>query len=480
MHTEDLNAPENSSRRAFLRLAGGLLGAAAAGSLLAACQPATPPAATTSSPPAPTTPPRPAPTAAPQVAPTPAPQTAPLSTTSGPLTFWLYQTRIDAFDQLRLDRLQAWSKQSGVPVETVMIGTSDYNKKIPAAIESKTMPDILESGDVWPPLLRARGLLADVSDIFKRVDAEQKWAPVAHDLSLGPDGKAYSLILGASGVFLISRDDQLKEAGLSVPTTYTELFDVASKAQRPPRTYGIGIQLGNTSDANNWIPSLQGYGVRFADDAGKQATFGNHQAEVTEWISLFADAYHTRKVFAPGVLTWDQTGDNDAFQAGRTLFCFNPLTIPIWLQANKPELYAGTGEYLLPAGPKLAVRPITAVAMTLRADTKLADKATDLLGFLYQPEYRREFAQLTQWGPATQVEYDYPGFRDQYPIRSELAKAGKSDGWPDVNNTAYSEMKNQFLIPRMLQRVISDKLTPEQAFQETAEAIQMVYAKQIA
>jgi ABC-type glycerol-3-phosphate transport system substrate-binding protein len=232
MHTEDLNAPENSSRRAFLRLAGGLLGAAAAGSLLAACQPATPPAATTAPPPAPTTPPRPASTAAPQVAPTPAPRTAPLSTTSGPLTFWLYQTRIDAFDQLRLDRLQAWSKQSSVPVETVMIGTSDYNKKIPAAIESKTMPDILESGDVWPPLLRARGLLADVSDIFKRVDAEQKWAPVAHDLSLGPDGKAYSLILGASGVFLISRDDQLKEAGLSVPTAF-------SSATRPTRTTGF-------------------------------------------------------------------------------------------------------------------------------------------------------------------------------------------------------------------------------------------------
>ena len=118
--------------------------------------------------------------------------------------------------------------------------------------------------------------------------------------------------------------------------------------------------------------------------------------------------------------------------------------------------------------------------MTVRADTRVADKAKDLLTFLYQPEYRREFARLTQWGPATQVEYDYPGFRDQYPIRSELAKAGKPDAWPDVNNTAYNEMRNQFVIPRMLQRVISDKITPAQSFQETADALQKLYAKQSA
>ena len=42
-----------------------------------------------------------------------------------------------AVGQLRLDRLQTWSKQSGAPLETVYIGTSDYNKKIPAAIDSK-------------------------------------------------------------------------------------------------------------------------------------------------------------------------------------------------------------------------------------------------------------------------------------------------------------------------------------------------------
>jgi ABC-type glycerol-3-phosphate transport system substrate-binding protein len=72
---------------------------------------------------------------------------APAAPASGTLIFWLYKTRLDPFDKYRTDRIQAWGKQANVPLEVVEIGTSDYGKRIPAAIESKTLPDVLEAGD---------------------------------------------------------------------------------------------------------------------------------------------------------------------------------------------------------------------------------------------------------------------------------------------------------------------------------------------
>jgi len=470
------------SRKAFLKLAAGGLGLG----LLAASGPAPGPPAPVAEAPKPTAAPaKPTLPASKQAeAPKPAaeapkPTAAPAAATSGTLTFWLYKTRLEPLDRLRTERIQAWAKQSAVEVEIVEIATSDYNKKIPAAIESKTLPDVMEASDEWAQLLQARGLLADLSDVYQRIDREQKWAPAVKTLSVWPDGKAYEIMIGSSGNLLISRDDQLKEARLTPPPkTWAELFDFAAKAQRPPRTYGVGEAVSNTSDANLWVVVLQAYGVRVADDQGKKATFGSYRAEALEAINLIIDGYETKKVFPPGVLTWDQTGDNDAYQSGRTLFAFNPLSIPAWLRDNKPDLLEKTGTYLLPGGPKLHVQPVGGVAMSVNSGSKFRDKASDLIYFLNDREYAREFFNRAQYGPTTEAQYDFPAFDQHWlKVRVELAKAGKPSAWPDVNNEAFAESNTAFVVPRLLQRIISDKLTPEQAFDEAAEAYQKIYQK---
>jgi multiple sugar transport system substrate-binding protein len=472
------------------------LGLAATVPLAAACQqasqPATKPAEApkpTAAPAAPaaqpqaTTPPaaaaKPADTAKPAADAKPAAQAAPAAPVSGTLTFWLYKTRLDPFDKYRTDRVKAWGDQAKVQVEVVEIGTSDYGKKIPAAIESKTMPDVLEAGDDWSTLLQPRGLLADLSSIYKKIGDEQKWAPGAAAIATWPDGKQYIIPIGTSANLLIARDDALKDAGLTPPPkTWVDLFDYSAKAQKPPRTFGLGQALSNTSDANLWVEVLQSYGVRFADDQGKQATFGNFQKETVEVINLVADGYSNKKIFPPGVLTWDQTGDNDAFQSGRTLFAFNPLSIPAWIRDNKPDMLPGVGTYLKPAGPKLHVQPVGAVAMSVRADSPFKDKAQDLIYFLYDKDYYKDYWPKSQWGPTTEAHYDNSAFSQSWlKVRVDLAKDGKPTAWPDRNTQAWAEFQTAFTIPRMLQAVVSDNKKPEEAFQAAADEIDKIYKK---
>ena len=185
------------SRRHFISM----LGMVATLPLAAACQQASTPAPKAETKPAeskpaeaakpaapaaaaqPTTAPaKPAEAAKPADAAKPAAQ-APAAPASGTLVFWLYKTRLDPLDKYRTDRIMAWGKQAGITTEVVEIGTSDYGKRIPAAIESKTLPDVLESGDEWVQLLQPRGLTADLSDVFQKIDAEQKWAPAAKAVS---------------------------------------------------------------------------------------------------------------------------------------------------------------------------------------------------------------------------------------------------------------------------------------------------------
>jgi len=395
------------------------------------------------------------------------------------LIFWLYKTRLDPFDKYRTDRIQAWSKQANVPVEVVEIGTSDYGKKIPAAIESKTMPDVLEAGDDWAVLLQGRGLISDLSDIYKKIDGEQKFAPGAAAISTFPDGKQYQVPIGTSANLLISRDDLLKEAGLTPPPqTWADLLDYSAKAQKPPRYFGLAQPISNTLDANRWVDMFQAYGLRFADDQGKKATFGNFQKEALEVMGLVSDAYTNKKVFPPGVLTWDQTGDNDAFQSGRAIFAFNPLSIPAWIRDNKPDMLPGVGTYLIPAGPKMRIQGVGAVALTVKSDSAYRDKANDLIYFLYDKEYFKDYWPKSQWGPTTEAHYDNPAFEQSWlKVRVDLAKNGKPSAYPDLQNQAWAEMQNAFVIPRMLASVVSDGKKPEEAFQTAADEIDKIYKK---
>lgn len=391
------------------------------------------------------------------------------------LTFWLYRSRLDPFDDLRRERIRSWSEDSGVPVNIVDIATSDYNKKIPAAIESRTLPDVLELTDEWVELMEPLGLLADVTSLYNQINAESAWAPVVNDLTLGPDNEAHRIVLATTSTYLIARDDLLSKAGLAVPETYTELFEFATETQDPPDTFGIGVALSNTSDANNWIHSLHSYGVRFADEAGESAVLGDYKDAVVEWTNLLVDAYEEQRVFPPGVLTWDQTGDNDAYQSGRTIFTFNPLSIPAWLRENKPELLEKTGIHLLPAGPEMRAQPVGGVSMVVRSDTERFDEASDLIHSLYDLDYRREFFERAQWGPAREAEFEFSAFDDFMPVRVDVAKVGTPLDWPDVSNQAFAEVKSTFVVPRMIQRVVSDGMSPEQSFEEAVEAVREIY-----
>ena len=493
MRHGDSCASVRLSRRHFVSL----LGMVAALPLAAACQQAATPAPKTEAKPAESKPAEAAKPAAPAAAaqPTaaakpaeaakpapdakPAAQQAPAAPASGTLIFWLYKTRLDPLDKHRTDRVMLWGQQAGVKTEVVEIGTSDYGKRIPAAIESKTLPDVLESGDEWVQLLQPRGLTLDVSDVFQKIDAEQKWAPAAKAVSTWPDGKQYSIPIGTSGNLLIARDDLLKEAGLTPPPkTWVDLLEYSAKAQRPPRTYGLGQALSNTSDSNRFVDMYQAYGVRIADDQGKKATFGNYQKEAVEVTQLIADAYTNKKIFPPGVLTWDQTGDNDAFQSGRTIFAFNPLSIPAWVRDNKPEMLPGIGTYLIPEGPKMRVQGVSTVSMTVRADSPLRDKAKELLIFMYDRDYYKEFWPKSQYGPTTEAHYDNEAFSQSWlKVRVDLAKNGKPINWPDIQTQALAEVQTSFVIPRMIQSVITDGKKPEEAFAVAAEEIDTIYKK---
>ena len=60
---------------------------------------------------------------------------------------------------------------------------------------------------------------------------------------------------------------------------------------------------------------------------------------------------------------------------------------------------------------------------------------------------------------------------------ADLVVNGTAPAFPDLNNTAYSDFNNNFIVPKMIQRVVIDKIGLDQAIDEAQKSGDAIYAK---
>lgn len=480
---------DRRTRRSFLKSLGIAAVGATAIPLLQACSQPAPPAATSA--PAKTGESKPAAqptTAAAKPAESKPAESKPVaaapaktSGTGGTLQYWVELTFTNAHKASE-DAAKEWGRANGYEVVTTVIEDGDLPQKISAAIEANTLPDIADFDQLMLQRLTAIDKLVDVSDVYDRIGAAQggwmKGVQRLMDPKQFKPGKGYWAIPYRSGGNVLNwRQDLLDKAGVAAPKTWHELADVAEKAQKPGEYWGMGFSLAQERDANVQITVMQTFGARVADDAGKKVTLNSPEAlEYLKWIS---DAYLRRKLFPPGVLTWDGTGDNNSYQSGQSIFILNPGSVYRWMQKNDQEMLEGTRYGAMPGGPKMRLSPFSASVRGVMATSKQVEAAKSLLEHLMNPAVMSKYYAASNHGPVLEGQKSMDAFKDPFLAGLvDLAENGTPTGYPDVVNTAWNEFNNQFVIPKMIQRVVVDNWEPQRALDEAHQVTSEIYAKQ--
>lgn len=376
--------------------------------------------------------------------------------------------------------VEAWGQSKGIAVEVVMINQNETVQKVSAAIEAGTLPDALDLGNDFALLLSGQSQLEAVDALFEEVGkAHGGWQDAATQLVTLKDfgGKIYGVPYGLNGNVLFRRQDALDAAGYTEgPKTWEELSEMAAKAQKPPETYGMGFALSNVGDGNLTTTMLQSWGGRIADDEGKMCTIDS--AETRAFLTWISKAY-ADGLFPPGATTWDGAGDNTAFQSGNALFIANPGSVYVYMRTNDPDLEASTRYSALPAGPKMRIAPVNAVVRAIPAKSRFKAEAADLIKYLAQDEVMTAYYSAAIYGPALKGHEGFPIFTESqvHVGLLELARTGSPGGFPDVNNKAFSEYQTNFLTPKMVQRIVVDKISIDDAIKETQAACQAIYDK---
>lgn len=400
-----------------------------------------------------------------------------ISAVGNKMTYWGGLIFSDDANKLLTNTIKEWGRANKIDVDVVMINQNETNTKVAAAVESNTMPDALDMGLDLLLLLSNSGKLTPLDDLYEKIGKAHGGWLKSLDNATDPKkfaGSRNGIPFGASGNILFARKDVLDKAGLQMPKTWQEAGEHAEKVTKPP-LYGMGFALSNVGDGNMQVSVLQSFGGRVADDAGKVCTIKSPETRTyLEWVT----SAYKKGLFPPDCTTWDGAGDNNAYQSGQAVFIANPGSVHLWMKDNDKELDRNTTYSALPAGPKGRISPLSVNVRAIPTGGKNVDAAKALLEHLANKEFMSKYFEVAIYGPVLQEQTSFSVFKN--PVHAGLADLGQNGtapAYPDVSNTAYADFSNNFIVPKMIQRVVIDNYDLDRAMDEAQKAGEAIYAK---
>lgn len=400
----------------------------------------------------------------------------------GTFSYWIGLTFPESSNELEAARIKAWGDNLGIKTDIVKVNQNEVVQQTSGAIEAKSLPTAMTVPYDLMSTMATGNQLTPVPETYAAVGgAHGGWLDsidaATNAKSFG--GKVYGVPFGFFGNVLFSRADLLKEKGFTTPPkTWDELLAQSKATQDPPSTYGMGFALSNVLDGNLTTSMMQSFGGRVADDAGQKCTIDSPEtANFLGWIKGAFDAGQ----FPPSAVTWDGAGDNNSFTSGESLFIVNTGSVYQSMKKDDPDLAETSAYSALPAGPSGQVAPVDPRYRVVPSSTSEAGKilAQDLFETLADDTYMASFMENATYGPVLKSQLGYPVFTDS-PVHAgllEQAEKGTAPAFPDTANAAYSDYQNAFSTPRMVQRVLVDKVAIDKAMAEAQASCQKIYSQ---
>src|SRR5580765_6942443 len=388
------------------------------------------------------------------------------------IVFWHVPNFTPLADELQKQQVYEFAKQAGVKegeVEYATVANEQFNAKLAAAIEAGNPPDVTRLYESNVQFYASNGHLLDVNDLVEKMRREPKGIFESAMISVMVKGRAMGVPLAVNPWPVHARLDLLEQAKLEYPKTWDEFVETSKKIQSPPRLFAFGMCQGLVADTtDNVMNLLWCYGGKMVEADNKTVVMNS--AENVAGVKMIEAMFKTHKIIPPGAISWDNSGNNKAYQSKQAAFVMNPSSIYAYLDGNDKDLQKVTGLYPVPAGPKGTVKK-----------TPYPDLAKGLLEYLMQPANYDKIIQSTggRWVPVYKRLFDSPFWREKPEFKHfiNMAETGVPVSYAGAPTPAAGEVLNTHVIPKMIQRVLVDNWEPGKALEECDKRIVEIYSR---
>ena len=139
--------------------------------------------------------------------------------------------------------------------------------------------------------------------------------------------------------------------------------------------------------------------------------------------------FKTHKIIPPGAISWDNSGNNKAYQSKQAAFVMNPTSIYAYLDGNDKDLQKVTGLFPVPAGPKGSVNQIDTWSLGPSRRARTPSSAKGLIEYFMQPANYDKIVQSTggRWVPVYKRLFDSPFWKEKPVFKHfiQMAETGR-------------------------------------------------------
>jgi multiple sugar transport system substrate-binding protein len=255
--------------------------------------------------------------------------------------------------------IKKFADATGTKIENSLVqaDAGDVVAKIDAEIKGGVARDLAFMTDSrFVAQFQALGDLQDVTDVVKALTAKYG-EPTAESKNYCVfDGKWFAIPYHFIGIGSFLRKDWMQDKGISPKDVYSweEMRDLCLAISDPAkRRFGWGMTVNRSGDANGMIEALiNSYGGSIASDDGRKVTFNS--PETVQAVTFLGDIYTNSKykpMLPPGVAAWTDSSNNENWLAGILGYTRNQFSVYADSKTKKNPVYDNTHVFADCIGP---------------------------------------------------------------------------------------------------------------------------------
>ncbi|MDZ4871436.1 MAG: hypothetical protein CLLPBCKN_000824 [Chroococcidiopsis cubana SAG 39.79] len=394
-----------------------------------------------------------------------------------------------------------WEQQTGNKVKLSFYPTDELLQKAQRAIRAGKPPDILMShraGEELNPRLAWEGKLADISEAIapvKQLYPNSALQAVNFYNNTAKKRSYYAVPIYQATIHIFYWRDLLEQVGWherDIPKDWDGFWDFWLQAQRDLRAkqkrqiYGLGFpfSMGAVETYFFFEQILEAYDVQILNSQGQlRVDDPKVRQGIVKCLEWYAKFYKQGYV-PPEATTWSNP-DNNRSLLNRVVLTTPNLTLSIAAAVRQdPNVYRyhlGTIEFPnKPSGKpmRLLVTLRQAVVFNQSQHQKLAK---DFLAYLIRPEVAGEYFKAAggRFLPVNRQVWQDPFWTD--PTDPHISTAmkqliqGQTRPFYHVQNPAYTLVVAENLWGKALNRIVVDRISPEQAADEAIARMKQIF-----
>lgn len=390
------------------------------------------------------------------------------------LTIWTAVTFTTDADTYQDNLIKQWGEENGVEIDLARMSQDERQPRWQTAIETKQYPDCaaIELNDL--PKFIVSGDLVETTEVIGRLNQlEGGLTDGAFLAGRTADGKHWSVPTFSSTEIFYVRKDKLEEKGLALPETWDDVKAVAEAINDPDNSFwGWGMQIGTPSwDSEvSFTSMLWSFGGKTWDEEGKPAINSPETRQLLDYIKGLWDA----GVIPPDGPTWDDAGNNRAYQSQIVGMTLNTGSILRYMQTEDPELLELSAAIPIPAGP--AGRFVSGYYYQWGAfkTSQHPELCLQLMEWLFTPERLQGYYEAGGGNmlPVYKNMLSHEMWQDPFrKVLADMVPYTQPQGYPGLTTPWILDAWMDHTMAKMLNRVLVDGWSNDDAIAEAEEAL---------